>query len=90
MVLCEMVGLKWFLLISSMSRSVGLLLPQEFLMDMMFLDSLRIYISVRSKDLFCFLMVVDEISMQFIRENVAIEEDNDGGKWVGIWRLMFY
>uniref|UniRef100_A0A9I9EG64 TOD1/MUCI70 glycosyltransferase-like domain-containing protein n=1 Tax=Cucumis melo TaxID=3656 RepID=A0A9I9EG64_CUCME len=26
-------------------------------------------------------MVVDEISMQFIRENVAIEEDNDGGKW---------
>lgn len=45
-------------------------------------------ISVRSKDLFCFLMVVDEISMQFIRENVTIEEDNDGGKWVGIWRLV--
>lgn len=45
-------------------------------------------ISVRSKDLFCFLMVVDEISMQFIRENVTIEVDNDGGKWVGIWRLV--
>lgn len=45
-------------------------------------------ISLRSKKLFCFLMVVDEISLKFIKENVTIREDDDGGKWVGIWRLV--
>ncbi|XP_077220392.1 putative hexosyltransferase MUCI70 [Tasmannia lanceolata] len=45
-------------------------------------------ISLRSQKLFCFLMVVDEISLDFIRQNVSVREDSDGGKWVGIWRLV--
>ncbi|XP_057510959.1 probable hexosyltransferase MUCI70 isoform X2 [Actinidia eriantha] len=46
------------------------------------------YISPRSQKLFCFLMVVDEISIDFLKENVTVREDNDGGQWVGIWRLI--
>ncbi|KAL4330234.1 hypothetical protein AHAS_Ahas13G0379700 [Arachis hypogaea] len=45
-------------------------------------------ISDRSKKLFCFLMAVDEVSLKFIRENATVKVDNDGGKWVGIWRLI--
>ncbi|KAK4401369.1 hypothetical protein Sango_0877600 [Sesamum angolense] len=45
-------------------------------------------ISKRSKKLFCFLMVVDEVSFYFIKNNVTVREDNDGGQWVGIWRLI--
>jgi len=45
-------------------------------------------ISLRSKKLFCFLMVVDEVSLKFMRENTTVEEDSAGGKWVGIWRLV--
>ncbi|KAJ6843440.1 uncharacterized protein M6B38_296635 [Iris pallida] len=45
-------------------------------------------ISVRSQKLFCFLMVVDEISLNFIKENVSVRVDADGGKWVGIWRIV--
>ena len=45
-------------------------------------------ISLRSKKLFCFLMVVDEVSFKFIEENVTIRDDGNGGKWVGIWRLV--
>lgn len=45
-------------------------------------------ISIRSQKLFCFLMVVDEISLDFIKQNVSVREDSDGGKWVGIWRLV--
>ncbi|KAI4345313.1 hypothetical protein L6164_012448 [Bauhinia variegata] len=45
-------------------------------------------ISLRSKKLFCFLMVVDEVSLKFIKENATVREDNNGGKWVGIWRLV--
>ena len=45
-------------------------------------------ISIRSKKLFCFLMVVDEVSLKFIKTNVTIREDNDKGMWVGIWRLI--
>ncbi|PON89936.1 hypothetical protein TorRG33x02_142220 [Trema orientale] len=45
-------------------------------------------LSTRSKKLFCFLMVVDEISLDFIKENVTVKEDTKGGKWVGIWRLI--
>ncbi|XP_077246710.1 putative hexosyltransferase MUCI70 isoform X2 [Tasmannia lanceolata] len=45
-------------------------------------------ISLRSQKLFCFLMVVDENSLDFIRQNVSVREDSDGGKWVGIWRLV--
>ncbi|XP_042979059.1 probable hexosyltransferase MUCI70 isoform X1 [Carya illinoinensis] len=45
-------------------------------------------ISLRSKKLFCFLMVVDEISLTFIMQNVTVKEDGHGGKWVGIWRLV--
>lgn len=45
-------------------------------------------ISLRSKKLFCFLMVVDEVSLKFMRENGTVKEDNAGGKWVGIWRLV--
>ena len=35
-------------------------------------------ISPRSKKLFCFLMVVDEVSLKFIKQNVSVKEDNDG------------
>lgn len=45
-------------------------------------------ISLRSQKLFCFLMVVDEKSFNFIRKNVSVKVDKDGGKWVGIWRLV--
>lgn len=42
----------------------------------------------RSKKLFCFLMVVDQVSNDFIKENVTVREDTEGGQWVGIWRLI--
>ncbi|KAL0283339.1 UNVERIFIED_CONTAM: hypothetical protein Sangu_2896200 [Sesamum angustifolium] len=45
-------------------------------------------ISKRSEELFCFLMVVDEVSLEFIRRNVSVRKDSDGGQWVGIWRLI--
>lgn len=45
-------------------------------------------LSPRSKKLFCFLMAVDETSLKFIKENVTVTEDSDGGKWVGVWRLV--
>lgn len=45
-------------------------------------------ISDRSKKLFCFLMVVDEESLAFIKNNVTVRKDDDGGQWVGIWRLV--
>lgn len=45
-------------------------------------------ISARSQKLFCFLMTVDEVSLDFIKKNVTVREDNDGGLWVGIWRLV--
>lgn len=45
-------------------------------------------ISDRSKKLFCFLMVVDEVSLNFIKENVTTRKDSDGGLWVGVWRLI--
>ncbi|CAN6162681.1 unnamed protein product [Urochloa humidicola] len=45
-------------------------------------------ISRRSQKLFCFLMVVDEVSLDFIEKNTTVKLDRDGGKWVGIWRLI--
>ncbi|XP_059638595.1 probable hexosyltransferase MUCI70 isoform X2 [Cornus florida] len=45
-------------------------------------------LSPRSKKLFCFLMVVDESSLDFISKNVTVRQDRDGGQWVGIWRLI--
>ncbi|KDP35574.1 hypothetical protein JCGZ_09012 [Jatropha curcas] len=45
-------------------------------------------ISDRSKKLFCFLMVVDEASLAFIEQNSTVREDNNGGRWVGIWRVI--
>ena len=45
-------------------------------------------ISRRSQKLFCFLMVVDEVSLDFIEKNTTVKIDNAGGKWVGIWRLI--
>lgn len=45
-------------------------------------------ISERSRELFCFLMVVDEVSLDFIKGNVTVKEDGDGGLWVGIWHLI--
>ncbi|KAI8553978.1 hypothetical protein RHMOL_Rhmol05G0060800 [Rhododendron molle] len=45
-------------------------------------------ISPRSQKLFCFLMAVDEISINFIKKNITVSEDKDGGQWVGIWRLI--
>ncbi|ESQ53094.1 hypothetical protein EUTSA_v10024983mg [Eutrema salsugineum] len=45
-------------------------------------------ISERSKSLFCFLMVVDEVSLDFLRKNSTLRKDVKGGKWVGIWRLI--
>ncbi|XP_050231644.1 probable hexosyltransferase MUCI70 [Mercurialis annua] len=45
-------------------------------------------ISDRSKEIFCFLMVVDEVSLDFIKENTTVSKDGNGGQWVGIWRLI--
>ncbi|KAL9262828.1 putative hexosyltransferase MUCI70 [Drosera capensis] len=45
-------------------------------------------ISTRSIELFCFLMVVDEVSCDFIKKNVSVRVDSDGGHWVGVWRLV--
>uniref|UniRef100_A0A7N0U5Q5 TOD1/MUCI70 glycosyltransferase-like domain-containing protein n=1 Tax=Kalanchoe fedtschenkoi TaxID=63787 RepID=A0A7N0U5Q5_KALFE len=45
-------------------------------------------ISQRSRELFCFLMVVDGVSLEFIKSNVTVKKDSDGGLWVGIWRLI--
>ncbi|KAI4318668.1 hypothetical protein MLD38_032344 [Melastoma candidum] len=45
-------------------------------------------ISPRSKELFCFLMVVDEVSLDFIKSNVTVRKDAAGGLWVGVWRLI--
>jgi hypothetical protein len=45
-------------------------------------------ISLRSQELVCFLMVVDEVSLDFIEKNTTVKVDSDGGKWVGIWRLI--
>lgn len=45
-------------------------------------------ISFSSKKLFCFLMVVDEVSLKFMRKNGTVKEDSAGGKWVGIWRII--
>ncbi|CAI9098611.1 OLC1v1035291C2 [Oldenlandia corymbosa var. corymbosa] len=45
-------------------------------------------ISEHSRKLFCFLMVVDEVSYKFIKENVTVKEDEANREWVGIWRLI--
>jgi hypothetical protein len=45
-------------------------------------------VSLRSQKLFCFLMVVDEVSLDFIENNITVKVDGAGGKWVGIWRLI--
>lgn len=45
-------------------------------------------ISHRSQKLFCFLMVVDEVSLDFVQKNASVKIDSAGGKWVGIWRLI--
>ncbi|KZV53335.1 hypothetical protein F511_06477 [Dorcoceras hygrometricum] len=45
-------------------------------------------ISKRSESLFCFLMVVDEVSLDFLKKNFTLREDIEGGQWVGIWRLI--
>lgn len=45
-------------------------------------------ISQRSQKLFCFLMVVDEVSLDFIKKNTSVRLDNEDGEWVGIWRLI--
>lgn len=45
-------------------------------------------ISLRSQKIFCFLMVVDDVSLNVIKENVTVKEDSGGGLWVGIWRLV--
>ncbi|KAJ0011265.1 hypothetical protein Pint_33723 [Pistacia integerrima] len=45
-------------------------------------------ISHRSKKLFCFLITVDEESLNFIKKNVTVREDSVGGQWVGVWRLI--
>ncbi|GAB4828028.1 hypothetical protein Ancab_034915 [Ancistrocladus abbreviatus] len=44
--------------------------------------------SIRSQKLFCFLMVVDEKSFDFIKKNVSVRVDDNAGHWVGIWRLI--
>ncbi|XP_057828139.2 probable hexosyltransferase MUCI70 isoform X2 [Cryptomeria japonica] len=45
-------------------------------------------ISARSRNLFCFLMVVDEKSLNYIRQNENVTEDSNKGKWVGLWHLV--
>ena len=45
-------------------------------------------LSRRSEKLFCFLMVLDEVSLNLIERNATIRRDKKGGKWAGIWRLI--
>lgn len=45
-------------------------------------------ISVRSMKLFCFLMVVDEKSLELMKMNESYVEDSKGGRWIGTWRLV--
>ncbi|KAF6135691.1 hypothetical protein GIB67_028262 [Kingdonia uniflora] len=74
-------------------------LDMEFVKDCRFVVATGIFdaydtphqpsnISARSQKLFCFLMVLDEESLIFIKKNVTIRDDGNGGKWVGIWRLI--
>jgi hypothetical protein len=41
-------------------------------------------ISLHSQKLFCFLMMVDEVSLDFIEMNTTIKVDSAEGQWVGI------
>ncbi|GFZ00499.1 similar to Sept9 [Actinidia rufa] len=84
---CEVVVQKWLRKTSNTPRAVGLWLHPAFF-DGYDIPHQPSYISPRSQKLFCFLMVVDEISIDFLKENVTVREDNDGGQWVGIWRLI--
>lgn len=45
-------------------------------------------ISLLSKNIFCFLMVVDEKSLKSIQKTCTLTVDSTGGKWVGLWRLI--
>eukprot|EP00249_Psilotum_nudum_P011614 c23276_g1_i1 orf=267-1742(+) len=45
-------------------------------------------ISHLSQKLFCFLMVVDETSLRSIEAAGNVTDSKDGGKWIGIWRLI--
>lgn len=47
-------------------------------------------ISLLSKKLFCFLMVVDEKSLRSIEKAEHLTEDKNGGKYAGIWRLIVF
>ncbi|KAF2298690.1 hypothetical protein GH714_025032 [Hevea brasiliensis] len=46
-------------------------------------------ISDRSKKLFCFLMVVDEVSLDFIKENATVVEDRRGD-YGSAYGVLFY
>lgn len=45
-------------------------------------------ISQYSKELFCFIMVVNEKSLQSLAASHYVSEDHQRGKWAGIWRLV--
>ncbi|XP_002980574.2 uncharacterized protein LOC9656562 isoform X1 [Selaginella moellendorffii] len=45
-------------------------------------------LSDASRSLFCFAMVVDEISLDSIKAEGLLTEDDKGGRWSGIWRLV--
>ncbi|XP_078444706.1 sept9 (DUF616) isoform X2 [Wolffia australiana] len=45
-------------------------------------------LSKRSRKLFCFMMVVDEVSLNMIERNTTARKDKNGGKWIGVWRIV--
>ncbi|GFP88814.1 hypothetical protein PHJA_001025100 [Phtheirospermum japonicum] len=45
-------------------------------------------ISSRSKKMFCFLMIIDEKSLTFLKHNFTVRTDGEGGLWMGAWRFI--
>ncbi|XP_027156835.1 uncharacterized protein LOC113757973 isoform X1 [Coffea eugenioides] len=45
-------------------------------------------VSVHSRKLFCFVMLVDEKILSLLKYRETVEEDIHGGLWAGIWRLI--
>ena len=45
-------------------------------------------VSVHSRKLFCFVMLVDEKILSLMKYRETVEEDIHGGLWAGIWRLI--
>lgn len=45
-------------------------------------------VSRLAKELFCFVMVVDRVSVEAFKQGELLAEDKHGGQWVGIWQVL--